>query len=83
MVVAPFYTAVRQAMIVTNEESRGVDFSFGKGTLKLNSKATDIGQSTIEMPIAYDGQEMTITFDPRYVADFLKVLDAEHNSTSS
>lgn len=75
MVVAPFYTAVRQAMIVTNEESRGVDFAFGKGTLKLNSKATDIGQSTIEMPIAYDGPEMTITFDPRYVAEFLKVLD--------
>jgi DNA polymerase-3 subunit beta len=76
MVVAPFYTAVRQAMIVTNEESRGVDFSFGKGTLKLNSKATDIGQSTVEMPISYDGPEMTITFDPRYVADFLKVLDS-------
>lgn len=76
MVVAPFYTAVRQAMIVTNEESRGVDFSFDKGTLKLNSKATDIGQSTIEMPIAYDGPAMTITFDPRYVADFLKVMDS-------
>lgn len=76
LVVAPFYTAVRQAMIVTNEESRGVDFTFGKGTLKLNSKATDIGQSTIEMPIAYDGEEMTIKFDPRYVADFLKVLDS-------
>ena len=76
MVVAPFYSAVRQAMIVTNEESRGVDFTFGNGTLKLNSKATDIGQSTVEMPIAYDGEPMTITFDPRYVADFLKVLDA-------
>lgn len=76
MVVAPFYTAVRQAMIVTNEESRGVDFSFSKGTLKLKSKAADIGQSTIEMPISFDGEELTITFDPRYVADFLKVLDS-------
>ncbi|WP_010587806.1 DNA polymerase III subunit beta [Schlesneria paludicola] len=76
LVVAPFYTAVRQAMIVTNEESRGVDFVFGKGNLKLQSKATDIGASTIEMPIAYDGPEMTITFDPRYVAEFLKVLDS-------
>ena len=76
LVVAPFYTAIRQAMIVTNEESRGVEFSFGNGTLKLNSKASDIGQSTIEMPIAYNGPEMLITFDPRYVADFLKVLDS-------
>jgi DNA polymerase-3 subunit beta len=42
----------------------------------LNSQAADIGQSKIEMPIAYDGPEMTITFDPRYIADFLKVLDA-------
>ena len=76
MVVAPFYSAVRQAMIVTNEESRGVDFVFGNGVLKLNSQAADIGQSKIEMPISYDGPEMTITFDPRYVADFLKVLDS-------
>ena len=76
MVVAPFFSAVRQAMIVTNEESRGVDFVFSNGTLKLNSKAADIGQSKIEMPVAYDGPELTITFDPRYVADFLKVLDA-------
>lgn len=75
MVVAPFHSAVRQAMIVTNEESRGVDFTFADGKLKLSSKAADIGQSTVEMPISYSGEEMTITFDPRYVADFLKVLD--------
>ena len=76
LVVAPFFSAVRQAMIVTSEDSRGVDFVFGAGKLKLNSQAAEIGQSRIEMPIAYDGPEITITFDPRYVADFLKVLDA-------
>ena len=75
MVVAPFYAAIRQAQIVTNEESRGVDFTFAKGTLKLNSQAADIGQSKIELPIPYDGEEIKITFDPRYVADFLKSLD--------
>lgn len=76
MVVAPFYGAVRQAMIVTNEESRGVDFTFARGLLKLSSQAADIGQSKVELPIAYDGEEVKITFDPRYVADFLKALDS-------
>jgi DNA polymerase-3 subunit beta len=76
MVVAPFYSAVRQAMIVTNEDSRGVDFAFCQGNLKLDSRAAEIGQSKIETPISYDGQEMTIRFDPRYIADFLKVLDS-------
>jgi DNA polymerase-3 subunit beta len=74
--IGPFYSAVRQAQIVTNEESRGVDFTFSSGTLRLSSRATDIGQSKIELPISYDGAEMTITFDPRFIAEFLRALDA-------
>lgn len=73
--VGPFYSAVRQSQIVTNEESRGVDFAFSKGTLRLSSQAADIGQSKIELPISYDGADVTITFDPRYISDFLRVLD--------
>ena len=76
MLVSPFYSAVRQAQIVTNEESRGVDFTFENGVLRLTSVAADIGQSKIEMPISYDGTAITITFDPRYIADFLRILDA-------
>lgn len=76
MLVSPFYSAVRQAQIVTNEESRGVDFTFENGVLRLTSVAADIGQSKIELPISYDGSPITITFDPRYISDFLRILDA-------
>lgn len=75
LVAAPFYSAVRQSQIVTNEESRGVDFTFSKGVLRLSSQAADVGQSKIELPISYDGDDLTITFDPRYISDFLRVLD--------
>ena len=75
LLVGPFHSAVRQAMIVTDEESRGVDFAFGDGTLKLSSQAADVGASTIQLPIGYDGEEIVVTFDPRFVAEFLKVLD--------
>lgn len=75
LVSGPFHSAVRQAMIVTNEESRGVDFEFKDGTLVLNSQAADIGTSKVELPVAYDGEAVTVTFDPRFVADFLRVLD--------
>lgn len=83
LVVAPFHSAVRQAQIVTNEESRGVDFVFSNGLLTLNSQAADIGQSKVELPISYDGDELAITFDPRYVAEFLRVLDPEKPLTLS
>jgi len=75
MVVGPFYSAVRQAQIVTNEESRGVDFTFAKGVLRLSSQAADVGQSKIELPISYAAADLTITFDPRYIADFLRTLE--------
>ena len=75
LVVGPFYSAVRQAQIVTNEESRGVDFQFTNGKLALSSRAADVGQSNVELPVAYEGEDLTITFDPKFVADFLRILD--------
>jgi DNA polymerase-3 subunit beta len=77
LTVGPFHAAVRQAAIVTSEESRGVDFAFEPGTLVLKGRAAEAGQSRVELPIAYDGRELTITLDPRYVSDFLRVLDLE------
>lgn len=75
--VGPLYAALRQASIVASEESRGVDFTFGDGSLVLEGSAADVGQSRVEFPISYDGPSIVVSLDHRYVADFLKVLDAE------
>jgi DNA polymerase-3 subunit beta len=75
--VGPLHSAVRQAMIVTSEESRGIDFNFEAGTLVLSGRAAETGQSRVELPISYDGAPLVISLDPRYMNDFLKVLDPE------
>ncbi len=77
MVVGPFLAAVRQAQITTSEESRGVDFTFGNGSIVLTAKAADVGQARIELPIAYDGPSISIMLDPRFMSDFLRVLDPD------
>ena len=77
LTTAPFHAAVRQAQIVTDEESRGVDFVFGDAKITMASRAQDVGESKVELPVEYDHEEIKITFDPRYVADFLKVLTPE------
>ena len=41
----------------------------------------ELGESHIDMPIAYDGPEIPITLDPRYLSDFLKVIDPEKTFT--
>lgn len=69
--------AVEQAAIATSDESRGVDFTFGRGLLTLSGQAADVGGSHIETPISYQGDVVEITFDPRYLLDALKTL-ADH-----
>ncbi len=81
MTVGPLHAAIRQAAVVTSQESRGIDFSFGEGTLKLTATTADVGQSRIEMPIAYTGETIAVTLDHRFVTDFLKVLSPEENIT--
>ena len=39
--------------------------------------AHEYGESNVELPIAYDGPEIVITLDPRYLNDFLRVLNPE------
>ena len=77
MEVGPLRLVVEQASIVTSEESRGVDFRFADGLLRLSSQAADVGRSHVELPIAYEGKDVEITFDPRYLTDALKTLDEQ------
>ena len=81
LTVGPMYSALRQASIVTSNESRGIDFTFGDGTLILAGTTADIGESRVELPIGYDGQEIKLCLDHRYVGDFLKVLEPEKSFT--
>ncbi|MEM7311701.1 MAG: DNA polymerase III subunit beta, partial [Planctomycetota bacterium] len=55
--VGPFYSALRQAAIVTSDESRGVDFKFADGTLTMSGSTAEVGESTIDVPVTYDGDE--------------------------
>jgi DNA polymerase-3 subunit beta len=68
-------SAVEQASIVTSNDSRGVDFRFDSGTLRLTSQSAEFGSSHIELPVAHEGKAVEITFDPRYLTDALKTLD--------
>lgn len=77
MSVGPVFSAVRQAAIVSSDESRGIDFTFGKGSLILSGNTAEVGQSRVEMPIPYDGDDIVLSLDHRFVSDFLKVLGSD------
>ena len=77
LMVGPIYNALRQAAIVTSQESRRLDFSFAPGTLTLSARSAEYGQSRVELPMSYEGPALTISLNHRFVADFFRVLDSE------
>lgn len=79
--VGPFHSCLRQAAVVCTVDSRGIDFTFGDGTLTLLASTADQGQSHVEMPISYTGPQISVTLDHRFVSEFLKVLSPEATVT--
>jgi len=77
LTVGPMFSALRQASIVASDESRGITFTFEEGRLSLAGKTAEVGQSRVELPIAYEGETVSLLLDHRYLSDFLKVLDPD------
>jgi DNA polymerase-3 subunit beta len=74
--VEGFLSAVRQAAIMTDEESKRVAFQFAPGKLTLQAHGAATGKSKVEMPLPdFSGAAISINFDPNFLIDMLKVLD--------
>jgi len=72
-----FFSAVRRAALLTNEESKGVRLAFANGTLSISSRAPEMGEAKIDLPVEYAGEAIEIGFNPTYLMDALKVADEE------
>lgn len=69
-------SAINQASLVLAADSKGIDFHFDEGELKLVGTGQDVGGSEVELPVAWEHKPLSITFDGKLVLDFLKTLDA-------
>ena len=43
----------------------------------MTGHGAELGESHIELPIAYDGPKIPVKLDPRFVGDFLRVLEPD------
>jgi DNA polymerase-3 subunit beta len=72
-----FFSAVRRAALLTNEESKGVRLHFSGNSLAISSRAPEMGEAKIDLPVEYAGESIEIGFNPTYLLDALKVADTE------
>jgi len=69
-------SAVRRAALLTNEESKGVRMTFGPGELVITSRAPELGEAEVRLPLPdYQGEPLQIGFNPSFITDALNVVE--------
>ncbi len=80
--VEGFMAKVRQAAIMTDDDSKRVDMTFADGKVTMEARGAETGSSEVELPLeGFDGPEVRIAFDPQYLVEFLRALEGEPTVT--
>ncbi|NJC87663.1 MAG: DNA polymerase III subunit beta [Desulfuromonas sp.] len=73
--VDPFLHALRRMLILSSEKSRGVKMQIKPGMLEVSSSNPELGDAREELDLEYQGPEISIGFNARYLLDILQVQD--------
>ena len=73
-----FLHVLRRMAILSSEKSKGVKVELKIGKLEISSSNPDIGDAREEMEVNYNGPEMSIGFNARYMIDILQALESEN-----
>jgi DNA polymerase-3 subunit beta len=72
-----FVACLRRISTIAIDRVEGVKFTFKKGGIELYSSTQDIGNAVEEFPANYEGQELSIGFNARYMLDAVNEIDEE------
>jgi len=72
-----FLAALHRASILASEKSQSVKLHFSKNKLVITAVTPEVGEAKEELAIAYKGKDVGIAFNPQYLMDPLRNLDAD------
>ncbi len=73
-----FLHALRRMSILSSEKSKGVKIVIKEKNLEMSSSNPEFGDAREDFDIDYNGEEITVGFNARYLIDILNVLGEEN-----
>lgn len=73
----PFLDAIRRVRLVARDATTPARIALRSGTAQLSVITNDWGQATEEVDAKYEGAEMTIAFNPQYLAEGVEAITGE------
>ena len=74
---ALFGECLRRVSLLSQGRAYGVRLSISSGTLELIAEDPEFGEANESLPISYDGEDLTIGFNARYILDVLSLITTE------
>jgi DNA polymerase III subunit beta len=69
-----FFDSLSRVSLLANEKSRGVKLFLSTGKLEISSSNPDIGEATEVIETSYQGDQLEIGFNAKYLQDTLSVI---------
>jgi len=73
----PFLASLKRISLMSSDKSRSVTFSLNPGMLQLSSQSPELGDAKEEISIDYEGEELKIGFNSRYLIDAVSTIEGE------
>jgi DNA polymerase III subunit beta len=70
-------SAVHRVSLLANDRSTSIKLAFGKNTLDVMANTPEVGEAKETLTVNYKGKEFTIAFNPYFLMEPLKNIDAE------
>jgi len=72
-----FMEMLRRMSIISTDRYRGIRCKIRPENMEIISNNPEIGDAREEIPVTYQGEEMTIAFNPRYFMETLGVMKSK------
>lgn len=69
------FDAVKRIRLLSNEKTNGIKASITNNQMTISANHPSLGHATEVLNVAYEGEEMDIGFNAKYMLDSLQVLD--------
>lgn len=74
--------SLRRILVLSDSQTRQVKMKFAPSRLSILAEYQGAGEASEEMPVDYDGEELTIGYNGGYILEMLKTVDVERMKMS-
>ena len=69
-----FLSSLKRISVLTSARFKGVQFTFKKNLVSIYFSHPEVGEAFEELPCQYDGEELKVRFNSKYILDILQSL---------